>query len=324
MSEIQFNQFTKPIAFWNRSNFTTPSISAVNGNVVPDLFESTNVKPKKMSKLAKWGIALGSLAVVIGGAVIGIRANYAKIAQKTFKDVFMRDDITKKEALEIIKRYKEIEKIQDKEKYVKALFEEVKRNYGLGKTDIKLTMLENNLQGKSVATSDVSNRTINMPLSLERKTIFETMHHEFRHAKQNDLMYSLSPIEVMRKAYGEPSEEAVKLVTKQLEDAVNQGIFKSVDEVTEGLSISDYILSQAASIYRSNFTCSELTPKQKKLAEKLLKSERVAPPDLNQKSNFFKFIKDSFNHLTSTKELDAYKAGFRMDWLFKFMPSNLA
>ena len=322
MSEVQFNQFTKPIAFWNRSNFATQQVSTAN--VLPDTFESSNVKPKKLSKTAKWCIALGSTAVVIGGAIIGIRANYAKVAQKTFQNIFMRDDITKKEALEIIKRYKEIEKIQDKEKYVKALFEEVKRNYGLGKTDIKLTMLENNLQGKSVATSDCLNRAINMPLSLERKSMFATMHHEFRHAKQNDLMYSLSPIETMRKVFGEPSEEAIKVLTKQCEDAINQGLFKSIDDLTEGLCVSDFILSQKARQYRSNFTCSELTPKQKKLAEKLLKSERIAPPDLNQRNNFFKFIKDAFKHLTSTKELDAYKAGFGMDWLFKFMPSNLS
>ena len=32
--------------------------------------------------------------------------------QKTFKDVFLREDITEKEALEILNRYKEVEKIR--------------------------------------------------------------------------------------------------------------------------------------------------------------------------------------------------------------------
>lgn len=323
MPEIQFNQFEKPIAFWNRTNFATSNIPVANVDVKADSFTPTEVKPKKLSKLAKWGIALGSIAVVIGGAIIGIRANYAKIAQKTFKEVFMRDDITKKEALEIIKRYKKIEKIQDKEEYVKALFEEVKRNYGLGETNIKLTMLENNLQGKSVPTSNAFNKTVNMPLSYPRDEIFASMHHEFRHSKQHDIAFSLSPIEYMRKCYGTPSNEEVQKVTKAIQDILKDSEFKSIKQLTNGLSISDYILETRAEEYITNFTNSTLTQKQKILAEKLLNAKHVSAPDLSSK-NFFKFVKDSYKHLTSTAELDAYKAEYKMAWLFKFMPSNLS
>jgi len=321
MTEVQINQIAKPTAFWNSKESTRPHAATVN--IQPDSFESTNVKKtKKLSKTAKWGIALGSTAVVIGSAIIGIRANYAKIAQKTFQKVFMRDDITKKEALEIIKRYKEIEKIQDKEKYVKALFEEVKRNYGLGKTDIKLTMLENNLQGKSVPMSNALNKTVNMPLSYPRDEIFTAMHHEFRHSKQHDIAFNLSPIEYMRKCYGTPSKEKVQIVTQNLKNMVDIGAFKSADDVTKGLSISDYILKLNSEEYAANFTNSALTQKQKILAEKLLNTKHVPAPDLSSK-NFFKFIKDSYKHLTSTAELDAYKAEYQMGWLFKFMPNNL-
>ena len=105
---------------------------------------------------------------------------------------------------------------------------------------------------------------------------------------------------------------------------IDKGVFKSIDEVTDGLSIRDYILNISAKEYRPNFTNSELTLKQKKLAEKFLNAKIISAPDMNQKKSFFKFIKDSYRHLTSTREIDAYKAGYGMNWLFKFMPSNLS
>ena len=87
---------------------------------------------KTLSKQNKILLALGGIATTVLGAVLAVKGyrshqitkgiekieqKFLKIqenmpeVQKTFKEVFLRDDITEKEALEMLNRYKEVEKI---------------------------------------------------------------------------------------------------------------------------------------------------------------------------------------------------------------------
>lgn len=159
----------------NKSDFErTPSIDTVN--------------IKKKNKKKRTLIAIGIAAILGTSAVMGLREAHIKKAQKTFQEVFMRDDISRKETVDILKRYKKIEKIKDKDEYVKAMFNEAKKNYKLenikelelryGKNFDKF-MTENNL-GNAAMNPEVTIRT-----TIERKDVKSTVHHELRHIKQH-------------------------------------------------------------------------------------------------------------------------------------------
>ena len=70
-------------------------------------------------------------------AITTIELQKLKQLQKTFQDVFLNPDISIGEAKIMFDRYKEIEKIEDKTEYTKALFEEAKRNFGFKNSKIE-------------------------------------------------------------------------------------------------------------------------------------------------------------------------------------------
>ena len=76
---------------------------------------------------------------------INILADQAFInkTQKIFKKVFIRDDISREETVQILNHYKNIGKIKDKEKYIKALFNETKTNYGFAKGSLDIRLFLN-------------------------------------------------------------------------------------------------------------------------------------------------------------------------------------
>ena len=110
--------------------------------------------------------------------------------QKTFKEVFLREDLTEKEALEMLNRYKEIEKIGitgTKEEYALKLFDEAKRNYGFG--DIKLPLyLEKNVEKSSGCISAASTYDdmlgVEIFSDIDKNKLVDVIHHELRHVKQ--------------------------------------------------------------------------------------------------------------------------------------------
>ena len=119
------------------------------------------------------------------GAIYGVKkyqVKNIKNIQKAFQETFMRDDITVEQTKEMLKRYKEIEKIKDREEYIKALFEEAKKNYGFEKNPIKL-IFEDKKGSNGFCKGD--NSAICITPSCSRSRILNTMHHEFRHAKQH-------------------------------------------------------------------------------------------------------------------------------------------
>lgn len=112
--------------------------------------------------------------------------NEPQKAQKTFQEVFLRDDITEKEAFEMVKKYEEIWKIEDKKEYIEALFKEAKKNYRLDDTEIKLAFdLPCEGAKNAVGFYSHSKKLVSITTDCSKKDIMNTMHHEFRHALQH-------------------------------------------------------------------------------------------------------------------------------------------
>ena len=253
----------------------------------------TLVKPTQ-NKTKKTLLTLGAIALAGVGIFAAIKAGKAhqqkkaiqeiekKFAdlqndmprvQKTFKEVFLREDLTEKEALEMLNRYKDIEKLGitgKKEEYIEALFKEANRNYGI--KPIKL-IIEN--QGKSTiggATSPI-NEYISINPNISVDEYCDIIHHELRHAKQHILGYNSNP-ELARKVIASQ---------KTFETNIQQEVGRFIDELIERGFTGNEIKEQLASKYknelseilRNNF--GDLNPNnipktQKKLAEDLINS----------------------------------------------------
>lgn len=125
--------------------------------------------------------------------------------QKTFKEVFIREDLTEKEALEMLNRYKEVEKIRitgSKKDYAKAVFEEGKKNYKIYNSDMKISFQNVPQHEFAFGGCPRTNSQIlmtDMGLKSKHSTIFEVIHHELRHAKQNELMYNYAHNDSIKK-----------------------------------------------------------------------------------------------------------------------------
>ena len=94
-------------------------------NPLPQPLNQDTVQINQNNKLEKSDnnkrnilLGIGATALTALGAVYGVRkfqAKNIKNVQKAFQETFMRDDITVEQTKEMLKRYKEIEKIKDRE-----------------------------------------------------------------------------------------------------------------------------------------------------------------------------------------------------------------
>ena len=171
--------------------------------------DTVEIQNKKgLSNSAKISIGLGVIATITGGLLLhknyaakkSLETNFEKLendlpkVQKTFREVFLRNDLTEAETKEILRGYKEIEKIKSKEEYVKAVFEHAKKNYQIYNPNMKIAF--NHKMDIGFGGCPHSNSSIIITrngLKQDRKKLFEVIHHELRHAKQNEFMYHKNP-----------------------------------------------------------------------------------------------------------------------------------
>lgn len=241
-----------------------------------------------LSKGTKWSIGLGSFALALIGGVIGIRkykASYIEKAQKTFQEVFMRDDITKEETIKMLKRYKDIQKIKNKEEYAKAIFKEAKKNYGFEKFEnvsMEFDKTSDKFMGDSLGQA-LYNGEIRILSESKREQLINSIHHELRHQKQH--FYSLN-------------YDIDKTIENFLYDA--EPIFKK------------YINKESLEkMWNMKFDKSNVPEKYYEFAQKCIENLK----------NHIKADVDINGYKKQFVEADAYKAGDSIDKLLKgFIP----
>ena len=257
----------------------------------------TLVKPTQ-NKTKKTLLTLGAIAtggIGIAYAIKKAQVKNIKNVQKSFQKVFMRDDITIEETKKMLSRYKEIEKITDREEYIKALFKEVKKNFGMEKTDIKL-IFEDMEGAAGFCKSD--NSAISITPNCPRKHILNTMHHEFRHAKQHELIYLLDPKLAKRAFFNikdnpQLQKEVEELITKAGKDC-------NVDIIYEQL-VKRYEkeLEQKVLKRYGNVDKNKLSGEIKEFAEKLK----------NAQDNYTSLTENISEYWQNFMEVDARFAG---------------
>lgn len=249
-------------------------------------------KTPKKKNIKNILLGIGATAIATLGAVYGVKkyqVKNIKNVQKAFQKTFMRDDITVEQTREMLKRYKEIEKISNREEYAKALFNEVKKNYGLEKSNIKL-VFEDMKNASGFCARD--NSVISITPHCSRSHIINTMHHEFRHAKQHNMVYNAYP------EFAEKNEKIQVIVSELVQNLVSKNINLKPEDVN-----SKKLWEQAEKIY--NEKGFKLTEKNKELYE-YYKSPRIAnfvPEKIRDKDReFVDRCKNAIDNYTSMDE----------------------
>ena len=206
--------------YWNMGTNSSIPAQATTGTLERQpKTDSVELSKKPMSKQTKTLLTIGGIATAILGTVLAVKGyrshqitkgleqieqKFLKLqenipeVQKTFKDVFLRGDITEKEALEMLNRYKEVEKIRvtgTKEEYARALFDEAKRNYGFADSNLKISYFDT--EGRMGGGFGWIMPEITIDSKGRIKRLMNTIHHELRHAKQTYYAINMKPDEYL-------------------------------------------------------------------------------------------------------------------------------
>ena len=204
--------------------------------------------------------------------------------QEIFRNVFLNNDISVGEAKIMADRYKQLEKIKDKDEYIKAVFEEAKSNFGFGSANIKLKIKEPDEMQGAFGTSDNAFCYVCINKDTPRSHIINTIHHEFRHMKQNQMAYSYSPQKYM--------------------DAIN----KKIEIISNGKVQNKWQnLNKFKAWIDSNLNGSKLSEVNEEFAKKVLLAISTYKPA----SQNYDVYRNSF------VESDARKAGSEIEFILR-------
>ena len=323
------------INFPKNKLITSPNFKSSNV-AQSDVVELHKNTTKNVSNEAKLAIGLGIIGAIVGGiflfkhfsknkitevfnSVEQIDKKFAELernlsdVQKKFKEVFLRDDLTEEQTKEILNGYKEVEKLglkSTKEEYVKAVFEQAKKNYQI--YNPKMTIEINSIRGRESAYAGcpMSNETVIITkkgMQMSRSKLFEAIHHELRHAKQNEHLYNTKPD---------------KFKTAVYEGVVNEHITKDIKKFQ---SFYEELRNAVGSTDFSKKEVQEYIDKEIVNVSKMIE-ENFNKPDINNvPENYRETVNKIWMHHGTTihypqrmEEIDAFKIGKMMkDLIFK-------
>lgn len=295
-------------------------------------------KEKGMSTATKIGLAVvGGLATTYA-CVVGHRMltkpSIEKVTQN-FSEIFRRD-ISKDEAQNLAKRYKEIFEIKDSEEFTRTLFNQVKKDYGYEKANLPLTI--NYMTGKETLSECMKSRAggfhfencymvIDLPIvkganlrNRQRKELLDTFYHEFRHMQQTELCYRSNPSKFLEALEKNAKKDAgnidkeIKIVRNKLNSKselikLANCLNRSVDDVKKSLELQLKLLEKrdetalvlaGSGIFDKKGTAMNL--------ERCFKDVPLRENMNEFKTDIDKFMENSANYLNGRDGMKAYKA----------------
>ena len=267
-----------------------------------DTVEINGKKKTGISNGAKLGIGLGILTIGTFIAAIALnkinKVTPTKL-QQVFNDVYMREDISLEQAKNIANKFKEIEKIENREDFIKAAFEETKKNFGFADKPIKLTFEP--AKGSEYGYCLKDNSAINITDNCPRRSIISCLHHEFRHAKQNELMFNEFPEYARERLVDKLYKDEFGKIDKEVIDYVDSLIDKNILDENEiqkrilqkfGYKIDDLIKTNYGELSPNN-----VPEKYKEFAKKCMENNKKYIKNTENKQEYRKqFIEaDAFS-----------------------------
>ena len=275
---------------------------------------------KKRNIMIGTGIAAAVIATVgIVSAIKNKNTDYITKAQKTFQETFMRDNISREETIQMLNEYKEINKIKNTDEYITALFNNARKNYKLEHLNLKWE--KSDLEKHQIAAMDASGTlNVNKNININRKELVNVIFHEFRHAKQNDIMCSANPdryakgilrqkssVKILKNKYknwisntADKLSKTEHLSKKELDEVVMDCL---IDKLTPGI--------KSHAVNKLGYGKSVIPDKLKDYTEKCFNAQSNY-----DNSNIFKYY---FNFL----EKDARNAGEKMKKIITTIPDKI-
>ena len=295
-------------------------------------------KEKGMSTATKVGLAVVGGLTTTYACVVGHRMltkpSIEKVAQN-FSEIFRRD-VSKNEAQNLAKRYKEIFEIKDSEEFTRTLFNQVKKDYGYEKANLPLTI--NYMTGKETLSEFMHGRgggfsfgncymVIDLPIlkgsnlcNRQRKELLDTFYHEFRHMQQTELCYRSNPSKFLEALEKNAKKDAgnIDKEIKKVRNKLNSKseLIKYADETNQSVeSVKKQFESMLKLLEKRDETAlvlagSEIFDK-KGAAMNLERCFKDVPlrENMNEfKTDIDKFMENSANYLNSQDGRKVYKA----------------
>lgn len=237
IQEKKFNSASDIYKYFKMPQFEVSKFGAQKAaafqNLNQDTFiNSSKEKIKKLPENKKAALAFTAFAA----AILAIKAlskfrlpiNFNK-AQQYFSKMFSKN-LTGEETQQIIENYKKIMKIDKPEEFASRLFDEVKKNFGYKNKEIRLILVKTETiadELKHPADGGAALDEVYVKLSwlmkcqkrkisaLKKKKLFDVLHHEFRHIKQNEFAYRTEPDEFIESLIGKYSDEELENIAKK-------------------------------------------------------------------------------------------------------------
>ena len=255
--------------------------------------------PPNFNGKGKLAMALAGLSLLAASSVLSAkqyRESQIDKAQQTFQETFMRDDISKEETIEMLERYKEIKKIPDKEEYLKAMFNEAKRNFGFENADIDLYLNEGKIHGNYQILGNTNSLCgfIEITKTQTRDKAADSIHHEMRHMKQVYLGFNANPEQYVR-----------NILISQLKSKGKDEEF--IKRVMTPNYIKDNIEGIKQYMKIDNPSLNNIPEKDRPFALQLL----------NEGKNYISSEADHEGYMNTLEERDAYNIGQKMGKLIR-------
>ena len=300
--------------FNNSQNGTINNCVQVNQLPETDTIE-LSVKQKiqnqvsNLSTLQKIGIASVALLGVVSAALIR-NGNYISRSQKIFQNAFLKD-FSREETINLLNKFKEISKIKDNKQYITELFNLGQKEYGLEKLNIKLKF-EELPKGKIGCMNPLLELTVDK--KAKRRNLINIIFHELKHAKQNEMMYSIDPGRFIRTILSRKSiQDSIKKTSlyQQLikQDIPNGLSFEKYEQLVFRTILNKYF--PKTFFEKLGYGQTNVKSINKQYVEKLFKA--------NEQYNDSNWIKYYFNFL----EKDARKAGEGISEINRYFPNHL-
>ncbi len=143
-----------------------------------------------------WGKLLLGAAAIATGIVLTKGKLWAKPQAQSMErihqnlaEIFGKKDLTKEQAEAMLKKYHEILKIEDKDKFIDTAFNTIKEDFGYKDTKIKLEKSKSTIKGKTKVGNAAFNPTrIEIYTGLSKEQILISTAHEFCHLRQTEQM----------------------------------------------------------------------------------------------------------------------------------------
>lgn len=243
-SNVNFNTYT-PLHLNNKeqkiSNVEKTNIKDNNTNKTQtDTVEIQGKSKKTISTGGKIEIAIG------GGIIAGITAlcllknkkatpkNFQEITQK-FNQIYQRD-FSKQEISSMINQYKEIFKLDNVDEFSNQLFKQIKKDAGLGDKDIKFFV--NKCEPGTASTGGFWANAAQIMMDVEctnnkisnenKKSLFETLVHEFSHVHQHEQAYNADAERYLQCITGDTGVDAIISQYKEILALQNKDLIESM------------------------------------------------------------------------------------------------